>query len=97
MNVRTSCSELLSVATLAVFVGVVSHRGVIVSECQGRAAYLASYSKQFDKDQAHPPSALGAAGQCLLLALGTYVLYKGLAWVYGKILSSLPFGRAQNS
>jgi hypothetical protein len=89
MKIEVPSAELCSAATLGALLGLLSHAASQRSLRLGRDAYLARYAATFDRHMAHPPSAFGMIVVSILMALLVFAVFKGVASVYGALLSAI--------
>jgi len=97
MKTQFDPSELLSATTFAVALGISSFFGHQKWRSLGREAYLAHYAQNFDKHYSHQPSAVGSVIAAVILVLVVLALFKGLAFVYSKILSAFNSNSASST
>jgi H+/Cl- antiporter ClcA len=90
MKIEFNPSELLSVITIGVIGGLQANATNQKWHRLGRDAYLAYHSGYFDKHMASPSPLIILIIAFAVVALLGFALYKGLVFVYSKILSTLP-------
>jgi hypothetical protein len=84
-----SISELISVFVIGTLVGLLSNEMHVKWHSLGREAFLSHESQIFDHLYAKPTPMIRSIATGLTLALLTFVLYKGVAFLAAKILSAI--------
>jgi hypothetical protein len=89
--------KIVSLVLLSMLIAWASHHRESNNGQMGREAYLAKQAERFDRHYAKPDSFFALAIGCLILAVPTFGLYEGMAWMISRAFKGVDEEAPDNS